>query len=144
MHESLLCSNCNKKWSRQKVRGRKPLLCPSCLTATEVSSSIVKPSKKLSPKKLSTPQPVDNPSSDVHELEKNISSEQKLTKGFVIQKCHPKPANYQELRESTKNGSVWKCSSCGHILKLDIGITDVPVHRCTPNMVSLKLYERIS
>lgn len=28
--EELICSSCSKKWTRQKTRGRKPIVCPDC------------------------------------------------------------------------------------------------------------------
>ena len=35
MKEKLTCTQCEKTWSRQKTRGRKPILCPKCATQTE-------------------------------------------------------------------------------------------------------------
>lgn len=31
--EELICSSCNKKWTREKSRGRKPIVCPDCSVA---------------------------------------------------------------------------------------------------------------
>ena len=31
--EELVCEACSKTWQRQKTRGRKPRLCPTCLTS---------------------------------------------------------------------------------------------------------------
>jgi hypothetical protein len=33
--ETLTCEQCNKKWKRQPARGRKPRLCPTCLSAPQ-------------------------------------------------------------------------------------------------------------
>lgn len=30
MKETLECTQCDKKWERQKARGRKPIVCPEC------------------------------------------------------------------------------------------------------------------
>lgn len=30
MKETLECTQCDKKWERKKVRGRKPIFCPEC------------------------------------------------------------------------------------------------------------------
>jgi len=30
MRELLQCTQCDAKWEREKTRGRKPLVCPSC------------------------------------------------------------------------------------------------------------------
>lgn len=121
MEEELICNSCAKKWKRQRARGRKPLVCPKCLAAT-------------------AQQVVSNPqSSDSHDN----SFEPSLTKASVFKALFPRPDNYEQLLKSTKNGSVWKCTNCGSILKLNVGITAPPTHRCTPDMVSLKLYERI-
>lgn len=35
MKEKLTCTQCEKTWSRQKTRGRKPVLCPKCATQPE-------------------------------------------------------------------------------------------------------------
>ena len=43
--ETLVCSSCSKRWKRQKTRGRKPVVCPKCLSASvpnKGSSSSVK------------------------------------------------------------------------------------------------------
>jgi len=140
MEESLVCTKCKVKWSRTLVRGRKPILCPTCLDSTSLpktsrKTKSVKKSVKLSSKKIYPPAP--------EQVSSSLSDLSSLSKAKIMQMCHPKPANYKELQESTENGSVWKCKSCGHILKLEVAITDIPLHRCTPDTVSLKLYERI-
>ena len=32
--EELICEQCNSHWQRSKARGRKPKLCPTCLTSS--------------------------------------------------------------------------------------------------------------
>lgn len=49
MKEKLTCTKCSKTWTRNRLRGRKPLLCPSCL---KISSSSIQPAVQLSRKKL--------------------------------------------------------------------------------------------
>jgi hypothetical protein len=36
--EELTCESCNVKWTRQKSRGRKPKLCPSCVPVLVVEN----------------------------------------------------------------------------------------------------------
>lgn len=33
--EVLTCIQCSSSWNRQKTRGRKPKICPSCITSLE-------------------------------------------------------------------------------------------------------------
>lgn len=46
--ETLTCENCSRKWKRELVRGRKPKLCPKCITVSVDSPQI---------KKVSMPKP---------------------------------------------------------------------------------------
>jgi len=150
MEEYLICTQCSTKWSRLKTRGRKPLLCPSCINPDIKSSSLspekVKKSKIISSSKKNSKSSEDisiSSISSVPDPSNDNFSQSLLSKAKIMQICHPKPSNYKELLESTKNGSVWKCKSCGHILTLTLAVTDIPLHRCTPDTVTLKLYERI-
>jgi hypothetical protein len=34
--EELICEQCDKHWHRTKARGRKPKLCPTCLSSTSL------------------------------------------------------------------------------------------------------------
>lgn len=48
--ETLTCEQCNSTWKRQPSRGRKPRLCPSCLSnaqPTVSSQTVSKPSVSL-------------------------------------------------------------------------------------------------
>lgn len=152
MKESLTCNSCGCTWKRDKTRGRKPHFCPKCVKAQALEE--LKPVEKKSkpaPEKVivkrgrkAKPIAQSNSESEVEvNKEVKVKPTSELTISKVISSFHPKPANYKELQESTKNGSTWKCTNCGNILKLEISITDIPVHRCTPNMVSVKPYERI-
>lgn len=35
MKEILECTQCDKKWERKKARGRKPVICPDCVSFNE-------------------------------------------------------------------------------------------------------------
>ena len=123
MEEELTCTSCSSTWKRVRTRGRKPLLCPSCLsgqaqTIISTQTPIIKSSQK------------DSVFSDL-----SVSS--------VHSQMHPKPSNHQELKESTKNGSIWKCPGCGSTLKMFVSLSAVPTHRCTPDTVTLKIMERV-
>lgn len=137
MKESLVCTSCGRTWKRERTRGRKPVFCPTC----SVPSPTIP--KTRSPK--STPRtavPVSTQNSPVSSSVEN-SSDKKLTVSKVLQSLYPRPKDAEELREATKNGSSWKCPSCGHIIVLYVSISDIPTHRCTPDTVSVKLCERI-
>jgi predicted RNA-binding Zn-ribbon protein involved in translation (DUF1610 family) len=148
MKESLTCTSCGSTWKRDKTRGRKPHLCPKCVKAEVIAT--VKPAnketKKLTVKRGRKAKPIVEteikPEVKINTEIKNKTTSD-LTVSKIMQSFHPKSSNHEELRESTKNGSTWKCTNCGNILKLEISITDIPTHRCTPNMVSVKPYERI-
>jgi hypothetical protein len=148
MKESLTCTSCASTWKRDKTRGRKPHLCPKCVRVENAAS--VKPVKQNLKKDIvkrgRKAKPIietDNKSEVKIDTEIKNKTTSDLTVSKVMQSFHPKSSNHEELRESTKNGSTWKCTNCGNILKLEISITDIPTHRCTPNMVSVKPYERI-
>jgi rubrerythrin len=128
MEEHLTCSVCEKSWTRTKARGRKPLVCPTCLSSgtTFIPRSISNSDSKTETKTTEPSKPTDLSVSKVHSM------------------MHPRPVNYQDMLESTKKGSKWKCPGCGSILTMLVGITDTPTHRCTPNTVTVKIMERIS
>ena len=128
MNETLTCTVCSKKWKREKLRGRKPLLCPKCVKAQDL------PFPKTSPTVLVQP---------ITKTDSIDLSDFTLTPATIYAALHPRPSNYKDLIEQTKNGSTWKCPNCNNLLELEIPISDIPTHRCTPNMVSVKRYERI-
>lgn len=138
MKESLVCTQCGQTWKRERSRGRKPLLCPSC---SPKESVIVKPKGKVKPRKaqpIEVEQIVSTPKGKTSEDTKS-----KVSIHNVFSSLYPKPKDAEDLINSTKNGSQWRCPSCGHILTLHVSISDVPTHRCTPDSVSIKICERI-
>lgn len=125
MEEILTCESCRKQWSRERSRGRKPRFCPSCLSSEAHLSSLT--------------------SSQTSNIE--LKPESLTSDKFDISKVYsallPKNPNAESLIESTKNGSKWKCPSCGNRLIIHVPISDIPTHRCTPTTVTIKQYERI-
>jgi len=124
MHEELTCISCNKKWSREKSRGRKPKLCSDCLNKKiDISNKDLFTTSLVSI-------PKSNPPLDI-------------TLNTVFQLIHPRHPEAEKLSQETAKGSSWRCTSCGNVINLLIAITAPPTHRCTPDMVSVKPYERI-
>jgi len=124
MNEQLTCTLCSQTWTRKRARGRKPLVCPSCIESGNTfipSKSDPLISNSLPAKELNYP--------DISTVYKNL---------------YPKSSSSEQLAESTKSGSTWKCPSCGNVLKINVAITDYPYHRCNPNSKSVVKYERIS
>ena len=136
MQESLVCSVCEKTWKRNKTRGRKPTVCPKCLKSV-IQDSQPKPKQPNQKSEAKKSDPVKPTEVTV----KKNSSE--VTAQKVYQSLYPKDPSFEELRESTKNGSVWKCTACGHIMQLTLAITAVPTHKCSPTSSKINLYERI-
>jgi len=129
MKETLTCSICKKNWKRETARGRKPIACPSCL-----KKQITERSKKTI-KIVPVEQKIEE---DTEEKEKlNISKSQ------VFRDYYPKPNNYEELIQSTKNGSQWHCSKCNKELKCGVALSAIPVHTCPPNSGKIREYERV-
>jgi rubrerythrin len=128
MEENLVCSVCEKSWTRTKTRGRKPLVCPACLSS---GTTFIPTSTSQFESKTET-------------LTTQSVNQNDLSVSRVHSMIHPKPANYRDMLESTKKGSKWKCPGCGAVLTMMVAISDVPTHRCTPSMVTLKIMERIS
>lgn len=124
MEETLVCESCQKSWSRQRSRGRKPRYCSECLNSEHTLSSA----------------PVATPP---NKESANFKNEYSTLIHKVYSTLLPKNPKADSLLESTKNGSKWKCPSCGHILTIHLAITDIPTHRCTPSTVTVKRYERI-
>lgn len=140
MKESLVCTICEQTWKRERTRGRKPTSCPSCssLSTDPVSEPIKKKSRtniKKEPK-VSVEKKVN--------LKTETPIKSNLTVSKVVSVLHPRPKVAEELQESTKNGSQWICPGCKHVITLYVAITDIPTHRCTPDMVSVKICERLS
>lgn len=63
--ESLVCEECQSSWRREQTRGRKPRLCPNCLSAPQTASkapriviedqSLRKPTIKVLDTNIKTP-----------------------------------------------------------------------------------------
>lgn len=126
MQETLTCTLCKSEWTRQRARGRKPVLCPQCLSQSELQAN----QAVLQPVSTQKSEPSSTPSS-------------RLSLRTVFGGLFPKYQNAEELAESTKNGSVWKCPSCSHVLKMNVAVTAPVTHRCTPDTVTTKICERI-
>jgi hypothetical protein len=150
MKETLTCSNCKKNWKRDKSRGRKPTLCPKCIKILSREEEISKKSKlamKTAPfRKVSkpptrvSPQP---PKAPVKPSEDSPKQPEGLDIRQVFSILSPKPRNYRELSESTKNGSIWQCPVCKIVVEINIAIVQPPAHRCTPTTVTEKEFVRI-
>ena len=128
MKETLTCSICKKNWKRETARGRKPIACPSCL----------KKQLKQVAKRAVKAVPIEQKIEQVEEKEKVY-----VSKSQVFRDYYPKPNNYEELIESTKNGSHWHCSKCNKELKCGVALSAIPVHTCPPNSGKIKEYERV-
>lgn len=135
MNESLTCTSCSKVWKRERTRGRKPLLCPKCLK--EQAKELLANTKAKTKTRSIKAKPV------VETSKEEQTSQSNLTVNKVINSLSYAGNKSIELAESTKKGSTWKCPSCSQVIELFVPINAVPTHRCTPNMVSLKLMERI-
>lgn len=140
MKETLTCLSCSKSWNRKITRGRKPNLCPSCISLTAIS-----PLRKLNVEKTIISKKVftrksKNAISEVllsASSEGSSSDEDKktynLTPGVVYSYYHPSPPNSEELREQTKNGSTWRCTSCKFEFSICLPINAIPTHKCAEN-----------
>ena len=135
MNESLTCTSCSKIWKRERTRGRKPLLCPKCVK--EQAKDIAAPQKAQKSNRSIKAKPI----APAPKAEPAPQTE--LTINKVISSLSYAGNKSVELAESTKKGSAWKCPSCNHTIELFVAINAIPTHRCTPNMVSVKLMERI-
>lgn len=134
MQETLTCTSCKSKWTRQRARGRKPVLCPQCLSQTELEANqtVLQPVPTSSAKSVYT-----------QKSEPISTSSSRPSLSTIFSGLFPRYQNAEELAESTKNGSVWKCPSCSHILKMNVAVTAPVTHRCTPDTVTTKICERI-
>lgn len=145
MKETLTCGECSKTWKREVSRGRKPTLCPKCLKKSlKKDSPVAKVKNQPVPVKeekravVATPlQLVATSNSDA------VDTKDKISITDVYRDYYPLAANYQELLESTKNGSKWGCSKCGAKITINVPVTAVPTHRCPQKSTNVKPYERI-
>jgi hypothetical protein len=139
MKETLTCSSCRKSWKREKARGRKPLVCPKCARSNALVSQPIQNQKpiKTEPKKAIKTQPKIVPKTQ----ETQTTKSSRFDISVVYKTLYPKVEDKQ--LENQKSGSSWKCSSCGYVLKVFIPICDIPVHKCSPHMISEKQLKRI-
>jgi hypothetical protein len=139
MKEQLTCTQCAKNWRREKTRGRKPTVCPKCIKTNTLSL----PKKKVVEVQEVITKRVKKRSVDVLPLkiqassDNNASSDKEgLSVGKVYQYYHPTPPDAQELRESTKKGSSWRCKVCKYEFNIPLPISAPPTHRCSENSKS--------
>lgn len=123
MKETLTCTDCGKNWKRERVRGRKPQLCPKCTTQV-AAAQVIRPAKAS---KVTPPAATETTPTPAVQSAGNAS----LTVAKVLDIMHPRPTNWKQLNEETANGSQWQCPRCKWILTLSVGVTDVPVHKCS-------------
>lgn len=134
--EKLTCSQCSKKWTRVKSRGRKPLFCPSCIAKNTTPPPVQpKAAVKSSPPKE-------------EEKEEKLSTDSLNTKSklaVVYKALYPAPSkDSDQLKDQGPNGSVWKCSHCGYTLTIGVILSDIPTHKCDPNSIRVRSLQRIS
>jgi Zn finger protein HypA/HybF involved in hydrogenase expression len=141
MKESLTCTGCGATWKRDKSRGRKPHFCPKCVKLQLQETT----AKEVNPRKIKVNPVAKQQSLQIEEHKMPVPPKTKsdLTASQVISSLNPKRHDSAQLAESTRNGSVWQCPSCKSVTEVFLAINDIPTHRCTPNMVSAKLMERI-
>lgn len=138
MQETLLCSQCSKKWKRETSRGRKPVICPKCLAK---NSKPTKPIQKKKPVSVKTKKVV------VSEPEPQVFSSRpdRAALAAIYKSLYPKPdRNNDQLKDQGNTGSVWKCLHCNYILKIGVTLTDIPTHKCSEHSVRVRDLKRIS
>lgn len=144
MKETLTCSMCDKTWKRDKSRGRKPTACPKCAKAVaknkeDEKKQSVKRSVKAEPVEVIETIEVNSVNSAV-----DVRSKSEVSIYDVYKSIYPKPPDYQQFLESTKNGSEWFCKSCKKTLRSEVALTVPPTHRCPEKSSNIKEYERVS
>jgi DNA-directed RNA polymerase subunit RPC12/RpoP len=130
MEETLVCSQCSKKWKRQTSRGRKPIVCPKCVaTNTQPPESIQKKTTVFTEPKI-----------------ENLAAQpEKSFLATIYQALYPKPdKNNDQLKNQASSGSTWKCPNCSFILKIGVIVSDIPTHKCNEHSVRVRELKRIS
>lgn len=114
MKESLICSKCSKTWKRERSRGRKPHLCPTCLKSqSSISiSSIAIPSSSRKPK-----------------ASKVLS---------VV------PRTKEKEKPVFNPPSRWQCSSCLVYVITEVVIYEPPTHSCKKRLKKTYPLEKVS
>ena len=127
MKETLTCTQCEKRWRRERSRGRKPHLCPKCVKASTKTQSkkvveVVEVTKVKKARKIAA---------KIIQASSNKDKENtELSVGKVFSYYHPSD---DKLKEETKGGSKWKCKHCGYTLSVKFSVSAVPTHKCTEN-----------
>jgi rubrerythrin len=147
MKESLTCEQCGKVWKRELTRGRKPKICKTCfksaLKLKTKTPQAAKPQLRSVPTRkaaVATPITVsgfENVSVVASADDKDPNWNEKtfgLTVRDVFSAFHPKPKNYRELAEQTKNGSTWQCTKCKAIIEVALPLIEPPTHVCSPGL----------
>jgi hypothetical protein len=129
---------CDKTWKRDKSRGRKPTACPKCAKAVAANKE---DEKKQVAKRAVKAQPVEIAND---KIETTVHTKSEVSIYDVYRGIYPKPANYQEFLESTRNGSEWFCKSCKKSLRSEIPLSVPPTHRCPEKSTNIKEYERVA
>lgn len=145
MKETLTCTTCSKKWKRERSRGRKPHLCPSCIKKTapvkvsKIETQKPKKTRAVPAQKISEQQP------PLEMVASNSSSSKdgKITAGHIFAAYHPRHPKADELLKETKGGSVWRCTHCKTEIQIMLPVSAPPTHKCSDNGKS-KICERVS
>jgi hypothetical protein len=118
MKEILLCTRCDKKWKRDKVRGRKPYYCLPCTQEVNLTLENTKPA--FSVKKIV------------------VNKEQRKV---LASTAKPKTAKDSTL---IPGPSHWQCPTCKVYVGMEVAITAPPVHRCEKKARRILPLEQIS
>lgn len=130
MEETLTCSQCSKKWKRQKARGRKPIVCPKCVANNTQAPEPIQKTTTVSAKP---------------KVEEDCSKFDRSFLGAVYQSLYPKPhKDNDQLKNQGPKGSVWKCAHCNYTLEIGVVLSDIPTHKCSENSVRVREFQRIS
>ena len=130
MEETLTCSQCSKKWKRQKARGRKPIICPKCVANNTQPPEPIQKTTTVSTKP---------------KVETLAAQPDKSLLVAIYQSLYPKPnKNDEQLKNQGPSGSVWKCTHCNYVLKIGVVLSDIPTHKCSEHSVRVRELQRIS
>lgn len=118
MKEKLTCKKCEKNWSRQISRGRKPHFCPKC-----TKEALILPAIKINYSSIKKDQLPSNSvkSVSLKTLNKKQSAEQPI-----------------------KGPSHWQCSSCLVSVSININIYEPPTHCCKKRLNKVFALEKVS
>lgn len=118
MKEKLTCKKCEKNWSREVSRGRKPHFCPKCtkeslfVPAIKIKYSSIKENKIL-------------PNS---------------VKAVSLKTLNKK----ESAKQPIEGPSHWRCSSCLVSVSININIYEPPTHCCKKRLNKIFTLEKVS